>query len=674
MKTTFRLHFVLPALLALATLNSALSTALAQGAAFTYQGQLSAGGAPAGGSFDFVFALFDNSEGGTQLGPSLTNSAVAVTNGLFTTTLDFGGGIFTGANCWLDISVETNNTGPYTELAPRQPVTPAPYSIFANTAGNLPSHTVLYGARNGSTGLPLADTSVTNGLASLDSLAALSNAVAPRTNAILTAPTNAATGLPIADTSVTNNVIFGPEWAYFFDGDSLTDWTNVAAGEFYGQAPNFPCDWPDRLLQLPGFYFNRGASNWALSGMTAFNRLTNFQAGHGPPLAAPANTVLFYCCGDNDVTAGSAAPAVVSSLSNYFRLAANAGYYLVALTENSNATWDAAQNSNWSTVQAWVRTNGISALMCDEASWITNMATQTMDGIVHPNEYWNAIIAQRVAASFAFPSIASASQLSRVTYADYLNADSNLTILKDTTIYSNLLVYNQINASRLQSSTPPGTTGINNPDLKATYASIGALGIGTQYSAQAGSLWVLGNVTAASFSGSGAGLTGIGTQSNLVVAGESNSAGLAVTGWITNGLRVTTGMSNGWAWFEGPYESPYYGEWRTNFTVADGATHWLFSNSVAGTTTRQRLSVNGPIDANCQTNYTVYCDRVLQAFIWDYNGSSLRLADEPSVGSTNGCGAYPTNGNGFVGVLCQGNNTTNLSWSCDLIYRQVPSQ
>jgi len=147
-----------------------------------------------------------------------------------------------------------------------------------------------------------------------------------------------------------------------------------------------------------------------------------------------------------------------------------------------------------------------------------------------------------------------------------------------------------------------------------------------------------------------------------------------VTGWITNGLRVTTGMSNGWAWFEGPYDSPYYGEWRTNFTVADGATHWLFSNYVAGATSKQRLSVNGPIDANCQTNYSVYCDRVLQAFIWDYNGASLRLADEASLGNTNGCGAYPTNGNGFVGVFCQGNKTTNLSWSCDLIYRQIPSQ
>ena len=43
----------------------------------------------------------------------VTNSDVAVTNGLFTTTLNFGPGIFSGANYWLQIAVRTNGNGAF---------------------------------------------------------------------------------------------------------------------------------------------------------------------------------------------------------------------------------------------------------------------------------------------------------------------------------------------------------------------------------------------------------------------------------------------------------------------------------------------------------------------------------------------------------------------------------
>ncbi|MGC9943977.1 MAG: tail fiber domain-containing protein [Verrucomicrobiota bacterium] len=109
----------------------------AQGTAFTYQGQLSDNGIPASGSFDLQFVLYNGSQFGSQAGPSLTNSGVSVTNGLFTTTLDFGAGIFTGTNLWLDISVRTNGAGAFNELLPRQPLTPTPYSVMANSASNL---------------------------------------------------------------------------------------------------------------------------------------------------------------------------------------------------------------------------------------------------------------------------------------------------------------------------------------------------------------------------------------------------------------------------------------------------------------------------------------------------------------------------------------------------------
>ena len=120
-----------------------LSTVFAQGTAFTYQGRLNNNGASAGGSYDLTFTLFATNTSGVALAGPVTNAATAVTNGLFTVTLDFGGGLFTGStNRWLEIGVRTNGVGSFTTLAPRQQITPAPYAIFANTASNL-SGTIL---------------------------------------------------------------------------------------------------------------------------------------------------------------------------------------------------------------------------------------------------------------------------------------------------------------------------------------------------------------------------------------------------------------------------------------------------------------------------------------------------------------------------------------------------
>ena len=131
---------LLLALLALSTLNSAFSTAQAQGTAFTYQGQLSAGGSPASGNYDFTFALFNtnSTNTGQQIGPTLTNLDVNVTNGLFIVTLNFGG-VFTGNATWLAIGVRSNGVGNFTALNALQALTPTPYAVFAGSAGSATS-------------------------------------------------------------------------------------------------------------------------------------------------------------------------------------------------------------------------------------------------------------------------------------------------------------------------------------------------------------------------------------------------------------------------------------------------------------------------------------------------------------------------------------------------------
>ena len=117
----------------LSTLNFQLSTALAQGTAFTYQGVLKDGANPASGNYDLLFTLYDSTNHpGTIIAGPLTNAATAVSNGLFTVTLDFGAGVFTGAGRWLEIGVRTGGD-PFAALSPRQAISSVPYAAYAMT-------------------------------------------------------------------------------------------------------------------------------------------------------------------------------------------------------------------------------------------------------------------------------------------------------------------------------------------------------------------------------------------------------------------------------------------------------------------------------------------------------------------------------------------------------------
>jgi len=105
----------------------------AQGAAFTYQGLLADQGTNANGSYDFRFGLQDSA--GNYIGSPITNAPVRVGNGLFVVALDFGVGALDGSGRWLEIAVRTNGSShAYTVLSPRQPITAAPYALFASSS------------------------------------------------------------------------------------------------------------------------------------------------------------------------------------------------------------------------------------------------------------------------------------------------------------------------------------------------------------------------------------------------------------------------------------------------------------------------------------------------------------------------------------------------------------
>jgi len=141
-------------LASLAILNSQLCTLHAQGTAFTYQGRLQDGANPANGNYDFTFSAWNAASGPAQVDGTLAIGNTAVSNGLFTVTLDFGNQ-FPGANRWLEIAVRTNGGGAFVTLAPRQQLTATPYAVTAGNvvsgglaAGSYPSALTLNNAAN----------------------------------------------------------------------------------------------------------------------------------------------------------------------------------------------------------------------------------------------------------------------------------------------------------------------------------------------------------------------------------------------------------------------------------------------------------------------------------------------------------------------------------------------
>jgi hypothetical protein len=120
-------------LLSLLLFSSVVPT-FGQGTAFTYQGRLNSNSVPAHGDFELMFLVFSNNLGGVAIADAVIKNPVAVSNGLFVVSLDFGTNAFTGGARWLQIAVG-NGAGSYVTLVPRQPLTPTPYAIQAANAG-----------------------------------------------------------------------------------------------------------------------------------------------------------------------------------------------------------------------------------------------------------------------------------------------------------------------------------------------------------------------------------------------------------------------------------------------------------------------------------------------------------------------------------------------------------
>jgi hypothetical protein len=118
-------------LLAAAICCSAPAFAESTGSAFTYQGQLTNGGAPANGNYDLQFALYTSVTGGTAV-DTLNFNAFPVSEGLVNASLDFTDVPYNGQALWVEVRVRaTGTSGAYTTLTPRQALTATPYALYA---------------------------------------------------------------------------------------------------------------------------------------------------------------------------------------------------------------------------------------------------------------------------------------------------------------------------------------------------------------------------------------------------------------------------------------------------------------------------------------------------------------------------------------------------------------
>ena len=137
-KSIFAMFLVLIVVLMMTGTASARPLAEALDTSFTYQGRLTDGGAPASGTYDFQFSLYNALSSGTQVGSTVSKGGLTVTNGLFTVQLDFGN-VFDGTALYLQVAVRPGgSSSSYTPLTPLQPLGATPYAQYALQAGSVP--------------------------------------------------------------------------------------------------------------------------------------------------------------------------------------------------------------------------------------------------------------------------------------------------------------------------------------------------------------------------------------------------------------------------------------------------------------------------------------------------------------------------------------------------------
>ena len=254
----------------------------ALGSAITYQGRLNDGGAPADGSYDFQFILYNAESGGSQVGGLVVKEDVLVSDGYFTVQLDFGAGVFGSEACWLEVGVRPGaSTGGFTTLSPRQSLTPAPTALYAPSAGSVPW--------SGISGMPAGfadgvdnDTTSFWGLAGNAGTNPGANYLGTSDNQALELRVNGQPALRLAPTGGTPNLVVGYSgnnaWAGVVGaviagggeasyGNSITDsYGTVGGGSRNTAGDSFGTVVDKRYATVGGGYWNGASGTYATVG------------------------------------------------------------------------------------------------------------------------------------------------------------------------------------------------------------------------------------------------------------------------------------------------------------------------------------------------------------------------------------------------------------------------
>jgi hypothetical protein len=598
----------------------------AQGTAFTYQGRLNNGGNPANGNYDFTFAVFNASNAGSlNLGP-ITNAAVTVSNGLFTTVLDFGNAP-TGNPAWLEIAVRTNNTGNFSALSPRQQLLPVPTAMFANTASNL-SGSVTAAQLNGA-------------------LASYSGAVAFANGA--NSFSGNGRGLANVDAATLGGLATTNFWGT--DGNSGTSPTN---GNFLGTADNQPLEFKvngQRALRLEpttdspnviggysGNFISAGSVGAAIGGggaPNAPNGITNgaqyaniaggydntvsdnfgaITGGHNNNVLANSSFIGggFF----NTIQVGAVDSTIFGGINNVIQIGS---YYSTIGSGNANLIQSNAIDSTIvGGISNMIQTNAVGAIIIGGQN-NTNAATYATIGggslnLIQPAAQFSFIgggIGNTDTGVFAM--IPGGTNNSAAAYAFAAGSGALATNI-GAFVWSDSSSANTFNS-----------TASNQFLVRAA----GGVGINTNNPGNA-ALNVNGAVVAKSFSGDGSGLTGIVATSTNTLAGGTMSAAFNFTNTANNFTGTFTGNGSGLTGINATLASGNVSA-ALNFTNAANTFTGAFSGNGANLTGINPASLTSGT-ASSAINFTNNANTFTGTFSGD--GSHLTNLPGGSGGST----------------------------------------
>ncbi len=348
-------------------LSSALAV-VAQTSAFTYQGQFSSNGIPATGQFDFRFTLHDALTSGIQIAGPLTNFPVGVTNGFFTTTLDFGSIPFDGNQRWLEIGVRTNGaaTNAFNTLAPRQQITATPYAVRAAQYSGTIQTTNITGKIN-DTNLSANVALLTNNVVFTKTITA-SNFIGSALGLTNISATNLIG--TISDARLSTNVAFINTSNTAFLG-------SISATNFHGEGGG--------LTNVPGRKFNSVAINTNIQAFPNFGYLATNDST--PPVVTLPLTANIDVGETIRVSASGAAGWIIAQNTNQTILVAN-------LLKNVGLAWRTnASVQNWKAIS--ISQDG------------QRMAAVINSGFIHVSTNFGVNWAQSPAPSAAWQGVAS---------------------------------------------------------------------------------------------------------------------------------------------------------------------------------------------------------------------------------------------------------------------------